>query len=82
MPTDRTQREEKKRGVICRVIMFSSKVMVFKRSENANFFVFSTNNSKTFVKIWAICLSTPARSYRVLAENGMVNSLWTQLFVR
>ena len=49
--------------------------------EKYKFFVFSADNSRKFVAVWAIYLSTHD-SYRVIAENGMVNSLWTYLFVR
>ena len=66
-----------KNEVICLVIRFTSRVMVFKMSEIANFFVFSADNSKKLVTIWAIYLSAPERSHQVLSENGMVNRLWT-----
>ena len=67
----------RKIGVICLVIIFTPRVMVYKMLEIANFFVFSADNSKKLVTVWAIYLSTPGISYRVLAENGMVNSFRT-----
>ena len=81
MPIGRTQREEKKVGLFVELSCLLPKLWSLK-GQKMLIFVFSTNNSKTFVKIWAICLSTHGRSYPVLAENGMVNRLWTQLFVR
>ena len=51
--------------------------MVFKMSEITDFFVFSGDNSKKFATVWAIYLGTHGRHYRVIAENGMVNKLWT-----
>ena len=80
--TDRAQRVDEKSGNICLVIMFTPRVRVFKMSEIANLFVFSADNSKKLVTVWAIYLNTPGRSYRVPAENGVVNRLWTCLFVR
>ena len=38
---------------------------------------FSPDNRKNLVTVWEISLRTPGRSYRVLAENGMFNRLWT-----
>ena len=40
-------------------------------------FVFSANDSKKLVTVWAKYLSVPKRSYRVILENGMVNRLWS-----
>ena len=62
-----------KNGVICPVIMFTSRVMAFKMSEIAN--LFSPDNSRKLVTVWAISLCTHGRSNRVLAENGMFNRL-------
>ena len=55
--------------------MFTPIPMVFKISEIAGFFLFSADNSKTFVTVWEIYLSTQRR-YSVIAENGMLNRLW------
>ena len=77
MGTDRAQRIDEKNGNIGLVIMFTPRVRVFKMSEIANLFVFSADNSKKLVTVWEIYLSTAGRSYRVLAENGVVNRLWT-----
>ena len=60
--------------VICLIIMFTPRVMIFKMSKIANFFA---DNIKKFVTVWAIYLSTHGRSYRVLEENDMVDRLWT-----
>ena len=49
--------------------------MAFKMYKIANF-VFSADNCKKLVTVWAICLSIHGRSYWVIAENGTVNSLW------
>ena len=57
-------------GVMCLV-------MFFKMSKNANFLVFSADNTNKLVTIWAIYLSTPIRCLWVLAENGFVYRLWT-----
>ena len=62
--------------LLCLVIMFTPIVMVLKMSEVAIFFVFSADNSKKFVTVWEIYLSAQER-YWVIAENGMVNRLWT-----
>ena len=59
---DRAQGIYEKNGVICLVIMFTFLVMVFKMSEIAIFFfVFSADNSKTFVTVWEIYLSAQGR---------------------
>ena len=71
------QRVEEKNGVICLVIMFTSRVITFKMSEIANYFCVLLIKSKKFVRVWAISLSIRGRSHRVLAENGMFNRLWT-----
>ena len=63
-------------GVICLVIMLTPVPMVFKMSKITGLFVFSADNSKKFVTVQEIYLSTQRR-YRVIAENGMVNRLWT-----
>ena len=77
MGTDRAQRIDEKNDNIGLVIMFTPRVRVFKMSEIANLFVFSADNNKKLVTVWEIYLSTAGRSYRVLAENGVVNRLWT-----
>ena len=41
--------------------MFTPIVVVFKMSEKANFFVFSADNGRKFVTVWAIYLSTHDR---------------------
>ena len=40
IPTDRAQKVYQKNGFICLVVMFKSRVMVFKMSKMANFFYF------------------------------------------
>ena len=51
----------RKKGVICQVIMFTPIPMVFKLSKIAGFFVFSADNSKMFVTVWEIYISTQRR---------------------
>ena len=60
---DRASKINKKNGVICLVIMFTPIVMVFKMSEATDFLFFSGDNSKMFVTVWAIYLSTHGRHY-------------------
>ena len=43
--------------------MFTPIVMVFKMSEATDFLFFSGDNSKMFVTVWAIYLSTHGRHY-------------------
>ena len=62
--------------MVCLVIMFTPITMIFKITEIADFFVFSADNSKTFVTVGEIYLSTQRR-YWVIAEDGMANRLWT-----
>ena len=76
IPTDRAQRLAEKNGVICLVIMFTSRVLVIKNVKNGPFFMFSADDSKKSVTLWAKYLSVPERSYCVLSENDMVNRLW------
>ena len=56
-PKDRAQRADEKNGVICLVIMFTSRVMAFKLSEMANFIYFLLT-SFILVTVWAIFLRT------------------------
>ena len=50
-----------KRKMVCLVIMFTPISMIFKITEIADFFVFSADNSKTFVTVGEIYLSTQRR---------------------
>ena len=57
--------------------MFIPIVMVFIMSEITDFLYFFVIIAKHFVTVWAIYLNTRGRNYWVIAENGMVNRLWT-----
>ena len=46
MPTVRTQRVGEKNGVVCLVIMFTSGLMVLKKSRMANFLYFLPTTAK------------------------------------
>ena len=48
--------------------MFTSIVMVFKMSEIAIYFVFSAENSKKFVTVWEIYLSTKEDNIELLQK--------------
>ena len=61
IPTYRAQRVEEKNVIICLVIMFIPRVMVFKMSVIL-FCVFSADNSKKLVTVWARYLGVPGRS--------------------
>ena len=63
IPTHRTQRVGEKKGVICIVIMLTPRVMVIKMSKYGSFFVFSADDSKKIVLVWANYLNAPERSY-------------------
>ena len=52
IPTDRAQKVYQKNGFICLVVMFKSRVMVFKCQKWLIFCIFS-DNSKKFVRVWA-----------------------------
>ena len=45
--------------------------------KNGSFFIFSADDSKILVLVWASHLNAPERSYSVLSENGVVNRLWS-----
>ena len=49
--------------------------MVIKILKMAYFFVFSADESKKLVKVWAKYLNVPERSSWVLSENGKVSWL-------
>ena len=51
--------------------------MVIKMSKMAHVFVYSADESKMLVTVWAKYLSISKRSYLVFSENGMVNRLWS-----
>ena len=80
IPTDRNRRLDENNGVICLVIMFSSRVMVIK-CEKWLIFAFSADDRKKLVTVCKIfkCIhdSAPERSYWFLSENGMVNKIWS-----
>ena len=46
-------------------------------SKMAHVFVYSADESKMLVTVWAKYLSISKRSYLVFSENGMVNRLWS-----
>ena len=52
--------------------MFTPRGRVFKMSKKAH-----SSNFMLIVPVWATYLSEPGRSYLVLAENSIVNWLWT-----
>ena len=74
IPTNRTQRVDKKNEVICLLIMFIPRAS--KMSQMTNF-LYSADGSKKSVTGWANYLTAPKRSYWLLSENGMVNRLWS-----
>ena len=51
-----------KNEVIC-LIVFTPRVIVIKMSKMAHFSVFSADDSKKLVRVWAKYLSAPERSY-------------------
>ena len=77
IPMERTGKGNEKNGAIFLVIMFTPRVMFIKMPKNGSFFLFSANESKKLVTVWAKYLSAPERSYWFLSENGMVNRLWS-----
>ena len=68
---DRSQRADEKNGLICLVIIFTTKVMVISISEIALFFVCSADDNKKLLTVWTKYLRAPERSYSILLENGM-----------
>ena len=46
-------------------------------SKMTHVFVYSADESKMLVTVWAKYLSISKRSYLVFSENGMVNRLWS-----
>ena len=54
IPTDKAQRVDEKNGVIC----FTRRVIVIRMSKMAPFFVFSADDGKKSVTVWAKYLST------------------------
>ena len=75
VPIDRTQRVDKKRGIISLFIMFTPRVMVIKMSKMSHFFVSSDDDSKKsfglgkIMKcIWMILFSS-FRKYGVLSSE-------------
>ena len=75
-PTDRSEIVDEKYGVICLVIMFTSKVMVIIMYQLAHFFVFYACDNKKLVTVRAKYLGAFERYYWLLSENGMVSRLW------
>ena len=85
IPTDRAQKLDGKNGTICLVIMFTPRDMGIKMSKMANFLcfllmtgknqlqfgLFSADDSKKSVTIWAKYLSISKRFYLGLSENVM-----------
>ena len=59
IPMNRAEKLDEKNGVTCLVTMFAAAVMVFEMSKNGLFFVFSADNSKILVTVWARYLSAP-----------------------
>ena len=72
IPTDKAQRANKKIRVICLFIVFTSGIIVIKMS---NFFIFSSDNSKKLVIVWAKYLNAPERFYWILLKNGIFDRL-------
>ena len=64
IPTNTAQRLDGKNGVICLVIMFTTRVMVIKMA----LFLFSADASKKSVTVWTKYLRA---SYWALSENAM-----------
>ena len=73
---DRAQRLDEKNGVICLVIMFTSRVIVIKMSKMDHFLYFllmTATVSYSLGKYW----SAAETSYWVSSENGKFNRLWS-----
>ena len=81
IPRDRAQRVDEKNEVIFPVILFTTtfneSFMVINLSKMGYFFVFSADDSKKLVQVWAKDLSASGRSDIALSENVMVNRLWS-----
>ena len=71
IPTDRAQRVDGKNGVFCVVIMFTSQVMVIKKSKMAHFLYFLLMPAKKSVTVWTKYLCASERFYLALSENAM-----------
>ena len=71
IPTDRAQRAYEKNGIICLVMVFTSRLMVIKMIKNSSFSLFYADGSKKSVKVWTKYLSVSKRSYLALLENIM-----------
>ena len=70
IPTDRAQRvDEKNGGRSSSYVNTQSYGLLNVR--NCYFLVFSADNRKKLVTVWAKYLGTPERSYRDFAENGL-----------
>ena len=69
---DRAQRVDEKNEIICLVILLLSLNITINP-----FFVFSSNDGKKWFTIWPKYISASERSFWVLSENGMVNSLYS-----
>ena len=64
--TDRAQRVDEKNGVVCQVIMFTPRVMVFKISNMAIFLCFlliSHSLGNIFKYTWKILLNSSRKWY-------------------
>ena len=62
IPTNKAQRIHEKNGILCLIIKFSPRVTVIKVLQIAQFFVFSFDDSKKLITIWAKYLHAPKRS--------------------
>ena len=71
IPTDRALRGDEENGFICLVIIFTSGVTVILIFKNLSYFVFSADDSKTSVTLWAIYLKASEISYLAFSENTM-----------
>ena len=69
-----------KNGVICLVIMSTPKITVIVMSKMADFFLFSADDTETFVTVCTKYLSAPDRFYLVLSECSFKIRLWSYLF--
>ena len=77
IPTDRTQKVDEKNVIICLSCLILSYGHENVKSDSA--FIFSTDDSKVSVTVWAKYLRASERSYSVLSENVM--DCWTLMVI-
>ena len=78
--TVRSEKVDRKSGVICLVPMFPSWVMVFKLSKKVHFLQFCADSRKKSKSIKAIYIYVSERSRYALSENGIVYYAMTYCF--